>query len=387
MTSASTLRIPVGPQTTVEVDVFTPRRLTKSAVVFYCVGGGNVTRDYFDLGGARGAERSFVRSMVARGHVVVTIDPIGVGGSTIPADGFELNIDDEARWIAAAVTELRARRVNRIDLGALFAVGIGHSAGGMIIGATQGLHSPFDATVLLGFGPAGLPSFVPDEIIDRLRKGETPSEVAPDLARGLFGDAGYFAAAPDPETEDGRLLTAVRCRYPAALGALAILPGNIASELREISTPVFIGISSDDLIEDPHQISTAFPGTSDFSLFILQEANHEIFLSPRIRDLYERIDLWLPAARLVTRAVAPKTSTAHTTLSAGRYDLTKARLGALIDDPEAAAIIEKHIPGMTAHKMIKMARSTPISRILPMTGVEDATQRALLEELAQLATD
>mgnify|MGYP000607375251 CR=1 FL=1 len=42
---------------------------------------------------------------------------------------------------------------------------------------------------------------------------------------------------------------------------------------------------------------------------------------------------------------------------AGDYSTSETSIGTLLDDPAAAEIIEKHMPGITANDQISMARS------------------------------
>src|SRR5690349_2941386 len=148
------------------VDVFIPARglLREPAVVFFCVPGGGLNRRYFDLPVADDVSFSFAAQMASRGMITVAIDPLGVGGSSRPEAGFDIVpdvataalepvrrcISDELRTGVLAPSLLPA-------LPELLCVGVGHSLGGMMVVMQQAQFRSFDALVLFGFGPVGMP--------------------------------------------------------------------------------------------------------------------------------------------------------------------------------------------------------------------------------------
>ena len=70
-------------------------------LLFICVPGGGMNSRYFDLPTPPGeAEVSFARVMVARGHVVALVDPLGAGKSTCPTDLYQLHPDRMAAAVA-----------------------------------------------------------------------------------------------------------------------------------------------------------------------------------------------------------------------------------------------------------------------------------------------
>lgn len=70
----------------------------------------------------------------------------------------------------------------------------------------------------------------------------------------------------------------------------------------------------------------------------------------------------------------------------GRWDLDRSPIGEVLDDPEASAIIERHIPGLTTNPMLSMARSLSVNALLGMAAasVDPATIAALKAELASV---
>ena len=51
-----------------------------------------------------------------------------------------------------------------------------------------------------------------------------------------------------------------------------------------------------------------------------------------------------------------------------KYDLTTTRLGAMPEDPDVVAIMEKHAPGITSNPMLGMAKGMPAQQAVGMAG-------------------
>lgn len=51
-----------------------------------------------------------------------------------------------------------------------------------------------------------------------------------------------------------------------------------------------------------------------------------------------------------------------------KYDLNTTTLGALLEDPDVVAIMEKHAPGITTNPMIAMAKGMPAAQAVGMAG-------------------
>ncbi|MCU0283359.1 MAG: hypothetical protein MUD13_05580 [Candidatus Nanopelagicales bacterium] len=51
-----------------------------------------------------------------------------------------------------------------------------------------------------------------------------------------------------------------------------------------------------------------------------------------------------------------------------KYDLSTTTLGALLEDPEVVAIMEKHAPGITSNPMLGMAKGMPAAQAVGMAG-------------------
>lgn len=51
-----------------------------------------------------------------------------------------------------------------------------------------------------------------------------------------------------------------------------------------------------------------------------------------------------------------------------KYDLTTTTLGAMLEDPDVVAIMEKHAPGITSNPMLGMAKGMPAQQAVGMAG-------------------
>lgn len=58
--------------------------------------------------------------------------------------------------------------------------------------------------------------------------------------------------------------------------------------------------------------------------------------------------------------------------------------GTLLDNPQAKAVIDKHLPGVSSNPMVAMARGMTINMILSMP---QATQMGFTKEKAQAILD
>lgn len=140
----------------VAVTVFgPPQGAPRNGAVFWCVPGGGMTPRYFDLP-VEGY--SMARHLTARGHTVITVDPPGVGDSDVPDDGWALLPD----VVADVLDGARAQLASALYLGERVWVGVGHSAGGLLVARQQARHRGFRAVALLGASGRGLPDVTTD---------------------------------------------------------------------------------------------------------------------------------------------------------------------------------------------------------------------------------
>jgi alpha-beta hydrolase superfamily lysophospholipase len=289
------------------VDVFVPDPPAPSPFLWVCVPGGGMNRRYFDLEVA-GASGSFsmARHLSAAGDVVVTVDPPGVGESDAPDDGYALSPHVVADVLAAAVhtidTELRDHGIPHARLGRLVPrarIGLGHSAGALLVACQQARHGSYDALALLGFSASGLPRVLDDR--ERAFAGR-PRELAEALARlsrARFGEP--LPMWPNDSGEDvepsvrvavEQPLRSARARLLALVGMTAIVPGSVQPELDDIRVPVFVALGEHDLAGSLDALPGQLPACGDLTLFRLEGAGHTHNIAVNRARLWNRARQW-----------------------------------------------------------------------------------------------
>jgi alpha-beta hydrolase superfamily lysophospholipase len=283
------------------------RGLVDPPVAFFCVPGGGLDRGYFDLRPDGETRFSFAEQMGQRGYITLAIDPLGIGGSSRPARGFDLTPDvhalAQARLHAAVSAQLRDGRFTAAlpQLPGLVCIGVGHSVGGMLTVFQQAAHRSFDALLLLGFGVGGMPEVLDEEMraysndpagvranVARLaRKRYTepyPTLEAAGRGREIYGGGADRAA----------LLTMRGCRAPllATVAQFVILPGSAAPEAACVDVPLLLVAGDEDLCGPADLLPASFPGSPDVSVLELAGTGHSHLAFPSVDVLFPRIAEW-----------------------------------------------------------------------------------------------
>jgi pimeloyl-ACP methyl ester carboxylesterase len=291
--------------------------LAPSARVLVVMPGGGYNRRYFDLpvpGYSQAAHH------VRAGTVVVAIDHLGAGDSSIPP----LEVTT-LPVVAAANHAAVSTVVDRLRAGTLAAgvppvdaacvVGAGQSLGGHALVGMQAYHRTFDGVAMLGSSLVGtaLPArpgaaelVIPD--------GTTPEQaaqivlantdwnwafhwedgsavdlswpphdlaslVAADVAAGLPVRRGTAASAPPWGS-----LT-----WPG-FGPSAMLPGAVADEAASIDVPVLLASGERDVCHPPAEEVAALKSATDISVLVLPEMAHMHNFAVTRTLLWERLD-------------------------------------------------------------------------------------------------
>ena len=283
---------PSGEAHRIALDIALPDDLTSKSVMFFCVPGGGVTRQYFDLDAGAGHAFSFSRAMTEAGHVVVSVDPPGVGDSSRPSDGFGVTTEVQAHALHGAFRFARAQTAMGVALAALPAIGVGHSAGAMLATVQQSLHRDFAAMLLLCFGIDGLPGFLDPEHRAALDEPDRIRARLPELARKRFDEPYFGIEMRGGDAPAERALRAVRSDVVAVVGLHAMTPGNIAPEIAALDVPVFLGVGAQDMTGPPHRLGAAYRSCGDFTLYVSPQAGHHIFVAADASRLFRRITSW-----------------------------------------------------------------------------------------------
>ncbi|MBS0577883.1 MAG: alpha/beta hydrolase [Proteobacteria bacterium] len=308
-------RIPVGelipgdqPQA-VAASVYLPAQIPAVPTALYCLPGGAMSRGYFDL--RADGDFSFAAALTARGHIVVTLDPLGIGDSTRPADGYALTPQVLARANAVAVaaiqSELAEGRLAGRPLGTVRAIGVGHSMGAMLTGVQQAHHETYEGLVLLGFGTKGLVVALSEE---EKRYAGDPAGTLENLVRlaRLRSPDPYPAV---PRTQQGRELFAgstadrrgvealnkVRAPLLLTAGLYSMIPGSVLPECARIRVPLLLALGDRDMAGPPHEVPASYPGSSDITLLVLPSTGHAHFLFDSRHQLFARAATWCEATQ------------------------------------------------------------------------------------------
>jgi pimeloyl-ACP methyl ester carboxylesterase len=262
-----------------------------------------MTKEYFDLSvPASGDTYSMARYLATR-DMVLTIDPPGVGESDAPDDPYDLSPEVVADVLAAAVSSASAELYGNTKADASVpktTIGLGHSAGALLVAYQQARHATFNALALLGFSASGLPGVLNDDESRFAWHPQEFSEARTHLTRSRFGEplpdwtrrdasAGHSGAY---STEVDRALEAASSRLLALVGMTAIMPGAVQPQLDQISDPVFAALGEDDLAGTLDVLPAQFPTCGDLTLFELTQAGHNHNVAPTRMQLWERLLGW-----------------------------------------------------------------------------------------------
>jgi pimeloyl-ACP methyl ester carboxylesterase len=284
-----------------------PEALPDHPVVMICVPGGGISRRYYDLRVPSSlGEYSMARHLARQGTIVVTIDPPGVGDSDVPVDGYALTPSAVAEVLARAAAHVLSglRRGTLTDQlvarPELLAIGVGHSAGGLLTVVQQHHHRSYQALALLGFGGAGLPEFLGYE---ELRYAGDPAglrEVVASLTAARFGGplpvlanaTSDLLVKPSPPAEVLDALGEATAPLLGLVGLTAIVPGSVGDSMGRIDVPVFVGIGEHDIASSPHAIAAELPASMDLTLFGLAGAGHNHNVAEGRARLWDRMLAW-----------------------------------------------------------------------------------------------
>jgi pimeloyl-ACP methyl ester carboxylesterase len=293
----------------VAADVYLPAQLPAAPTALYCLPGGAMSRGYFDLR-AEG-DFSFAAALSARGYIVVTLDPLGIGDSSRPRDGYELTPDILTRANAAAVAAIHADLVSGSlagrPLGPVRAIGVGHSMGAMLTAVQQANHESYAALMLFGFSTHGLmlalsaeeKTFANDPErtranLVRLARLRSPDPY-PEVQRTAQGKELFAGQTADRRGIDA--INRVRANLLLTAGVFSMIPGACAPECAAVKVPVLLALGDRDMAGPPHAVPANYSGSADVTLLVLSATGHAHFLFDSRHHLFARAGTWCEATR------------------------------------------------------------------------------------------
>jgi pimeloyl-ACP methyl ester carboxylesterase len=264
--------------------------------VLYCLPGGGMSREYFDL---TAAGYSMAGHLAAQGFTSVLIDHPGVGESPVPDDPWALTPRRVAELDAAAVAEIHAR------FGGI-PIGVGHSMGAMLTVTLQAHHRLYAGVGLLGF--AQIREYGATDLAAHLTPAERlvlddPDAVAEQLV--ALAQQRFKWALPRGTTARSPFLLGGMAVPEAALAAIDRSASNLIAvcglgamlkcarpEMAELEVPVFVGFGEHDITGDARDTSNALPRCPDITLYELAGAGHNHNVAPNRQLLWDRLGQW-----------------------------------------------------------------------------------------------
>jgi pimeloyl-ACP methyl ester carboxylesterase len=293
--------------------------------VIYCFAGGGCSTGYFDLHVHGDDTYSMADHFVERGAVVVAIDHIGIGRSdpvndlyaitpTLLAGCHDLALRHVMTWLRnenlPAAASIGGRR---------FAVGLGHSMGGLIATIQQGRHRSFDALVLLGHSGTGLPDVltneeltvtgpdlpsIEDEII-RLARARFDPKSTVEKKKPSIGT--FFA--DDVPMEVRQAFADQSAPLLPTCGLTSMIPGSAHAERAAVAVPTFVGFGDQDLIVDYIDALAQYRRVREAALYVLDGSGHCHNQATGRRFLWDRILAWITAISTTATPAAPGSPT------------------------------------------------------------------------------
>lgn len=308
-----------------------PALLPPRPVICFAKPGGGYARGYFtcDLPGpghGMGGQADF---HVARGWIVVAMDNLGSGGSSVHAAD-RMGFSQCTRAALAAELDILARLANGVlhpgypPVLQPVRIAMGQSTGGSLAIVQQARHRCYDGIAVLGFSavhshPATPPGEAPivSPWFARDLAPEEPGGVlnAAELARATAGqpqESAWASLAWGFHYDDvpAEVVEADLAHYEAIAGGLpppenpapwnsytppgdaarfTLTPGIVAPEAAAVTVPVLSAMGERDLVADPAGEARAFRSAASFDLFVCPRMGHMHNFAGTRALLWERV--------------------------------------------------------------------------------------------------
>jgi alpha-beta hydrolase superfamily lysophospholipase len=277
--------------------------------VLVALPGAGYNRRYFDIPEPGYSEAAYHNRL---GTVVVALDHLGVGESSIPPfDVTTLEVVAGANH--AAVTSI----VDRLRQGTLApgvgaiepacVVGAGQSMGGHVLAGMQAYHRTFDGVAMLGSSMVctTMPSR-PGRAEVSIPDGASVEEAAALVTRETdWRFAFFWEDVPDSLVETdiagGHPLRRTApvwgsITWPGLATAL-VLPGAVASEAARIDVPVLVAMGERDVCRKPLEELAAFTGATDMAVTVVPRMAHMHNFAGTRRRMWDWIDAFIAQVR------------------------------------------------------------------------------------------
>jgi pimeloyl-ACP methyl ester carboxylesterase len=281
-------------------------------VVLFGFPGGGYGRRYYDLEISGHVGYSQAEHHAQRGWLVVAVDHLGVGDSSLP-DPALLSFE-----VLAAANDAAVRAVlDRLASGSLapglasfsdrpFVVGAGQSMGGCLSIVAQARHRTFDALAVLGFSavhtalPTSDGGWQGSEVA-RGEVGDLATTTAELQARAIFQYAFHLEDVPAdirsadidtyPLRRDGVVPSWASATMPSSALSM-VTPGVVADEAAAIDVPVLTIAGERDVVSDLHAEPAAYRGSRDVTAAMQPGSAHMHNFATTRRWIWKRLHGW-----------------------------------------------------------------------------------------------
>ncbi len=256
------------------------------------VHGGTYTRRYWDFL-VPGYERdtySCARYLARQGHIVVTLDTLGMGESHCTLNGFELTTTMMAqavvlttRAVENMVSEGTLARGIRGQVG--FSVLVGHSMGGHLSALAQAKFKAFNALILEGIGGGATQTQGLDEsTMQRIFAPDANGYVDPPRQALHPSFHGSFGPPAEVVAEDDRYAVPT----PGSLVAEIVQRQDLFIEWAgQIDVPVLLTYGESDFTVNPFGELAFYTASPSRSLYILPGSAHCTNYVPARQQLWQ----------------------------------------------------------------------------------------------------
>jgi pimeloyl-ACP methyl ester carboxylesterase len=288
--------ITLGRPAWITARVFAPTAARAGrASVLSCLHGGSYDWRYFHIQVPGRTGYSMAEHMAALGHVVISLDMLGVGESSRPGAPRKTGREVVAAANSAAMRQAYARlKVGTLHpdippMSDFVKVGLGHSMGAMTVVAEQANQGTYDLIAPIGHTNLGVrlqvggQSIVPGARLDE----DTPDYKRLDRER-VFRTFHWDDTPDDVLAADASMSV----EYLAAM-SFDVEHGSLPLDAARVTTPVFLCLGERDVSPDPHREPATFPASPDVTFVLLKGAAHcQNFATTRKR-LWNRLDRWI----------------------------------------------------------------------------------------------
>lgn len=283
--------------------LFLPEAGSAPKAVLLCLSGGTYDRHYWHLEVPDRDGYSFGHHLARKGFVVVAVDHLGVGASPDPSAG-PVGLELLATGDAEVARQVRSR----LGEGTLHPalppadvpmIGIGHSMGACVVVVAQATSAVFDGVVLLGHSIPAVAPVPADEVASEIARnteivcgiaGQAPAATSLRLDRGALHKLFYAADVPAAVVAAD---DEVASRVPARAAAEVLTHAYVAGFAARVSVPVLLGFGAElDLASDVDAEPSAYPASSEVTVYRLDGSRHCHNLAGRRTELWDAIAAW-----------------------------------------------------------------------------------------------